>query len=78
MDEQLEALVAAVLSGSKYRHVSPEFVRAIGSRELAVRPSLKAAIKATKVKADVSGQHGQTKAFQDDEAAEFLFEGDIE
>jgi 16S rRNA (guanine(1405)-N(7))-methyltransferase len=48
MDEQLEALVAAVLSSGKYRHVSPEFVKAIGARELAVRPNLKAAIKATK------------------------------
>ncbi len=47
-DEQLEALVAAVLSSGKYRHILPEFVRAIGARELAVRPNLKAAVKATK------------------------------
>lgn len=48
LDAQLEALVAAVSSSAKYRHVSPDFVRAIGSRELAIRPNLKLAIKATK------------------------------
>jgi 16S rRNA (guanine(1405)-N(7))-methyltransferase len=47
-DESLEALVAAVMSSGKYRRVVPEFVRAIGARELAVRPNLKSAIKATK------------------------------
>lgn len=47
-DEQLEALVAAVLAAGKYRAVSPDFVRAIGARELVARPNLKAAIKATK------------------------------
>jgi 16S rRNA (guanine(1405)-N(7))-methyltransferase len=47
-DERLDALVAAVGASTKYRHVSPEFIRAIGARELAVRPNLKAAIKATK------------------------------
>jgi 16S rRNA (guanine(1405)-N(7))-methyltransferase len=47
-DEALEALVVAVLSSGKYRYVVPEFVRTIGARELAVRPNLKAAIKATK------------------------------
>lgn len=46
--EQLDALVAAVLSAGKYRAVSPELVRAIGARELAARPNLKAAVKATK------------------------------
>lgn len=48
MDHQLDALVAAVLSSAKYRHVSPEFVRAVGARELAIRPNLKTAVKATK------------------------------
>ncbi len=48
LDEQLDALVAAVLASAKYRHVSPEFVRAIGARELAIRPNLKTAVKATK------------------------------
>lgn len=48
MSEELDALVAAVLGSSKYRHVSPALVRAVGARELAIRPSLKAAVKATK------------------------------
>lgn len=48
MDEQLDALVKSVLSSAKYRHVSPEFARAIGARELAIRPNLKSAVKATK------------------------------
>lgn len=48
MDEALDRLVAAVLAGAKYRHVSPEFVRAIGARELAIRPNLKTAVKSTK------------------------------
>lgn len=48
MDEALEKLVAAVLASAKYRHVSPEFVRSVGARELAIRPNLKAAVKSTK------------------------------
>jgi 16S rRNA (guanine(1405)-N(7))-methyltransferase len=60
MDEKLEALVAAVRSSAKYRHVSPEFVRAIGARELAIRPNLKAAVKATK-----NALHQAGGAFQD-------------
>ena len=44
----LDALVATVLGSSKYRAVSPDLVRAVGARELAARPNLKAAIKATK------------------------------
>ena len=44
----LDALVAAVLGSSKYRAVAPDLVRAIGARELAARPNLKTAIKATK------------------------------
>ncbi len=46
--DDLDALVAAVLAGRNYRAVSPEFVRAVGARELARRPNLKAAVKATK------------------------------
>lgn len=60
MDDSLEALVAAVLSSSKYRHVSPDFVRAVGARELGRRPNLKAAIKATK-----NMLHQAGGAFQD-------------
>lgn len=58
--DDLDALVAAVLAGRNYRAVSPEFVRAIGARELARRPSLKAAIKATK-----NALHQASGAFQD-------------
>ena len=46
--DELDALVAAVLGSSKYRAVAPDLVRAIGARELAARPNLKTAIKATK------------------------------
>ncbi len=60
MDEKLDALVVAVLGSAKYRHVTPDFVRAIGARELAVRPNLKAAVKATK-----NALHQAGGAFQD-------------
>lgn len=60
MDDRLDALVAAVLSSVKYRHVSPDFVRAIGARELTIRPTLKAAVKATK-----NALHQAGGAFQD-------------
>lgn len=60
MDDSLDTLVTAVLSSTKYRHVSPAFVRSIGARELAVRPNLKAAIKATK-----NALHQAGGAFQD-------------
>ena len=46
----LNKLTEAILSASKYRHVSPELVRRIGKRELQARPKLKEAIKATKNK----------------------------
>ena len=60
IDERLEELVTAVLASAKYRHVSPGFVRSIGVRELAIRPNLKAAIKATK-----NTLHQAGGAFQD-------------
>lgn len=49
MDE-LTRLVQAVLGSAKYRHVCEDVIRNIGSRELARRPNLKEAIKATKNK----------------------------
>jgi 16S rRNA (guanine(1405)-N(7))-methyltransferase len=49
-DAALEQLVDAVHGSPKYRHVSPTFIRAIGAGELAKRPALKEAIKATKNK----------------------------
>ena len=60
MEDSLDTLVAAVLSSAKYRHVSPAFVRAVGARELVIRPNLKAAIKATK-----NALHQAGGAFQD-------------
>jgi 16S rRNA (guanine(1405)-N(7))-methyltransferase len=50
MDQQLEKLVQAVQESRKYRHVSPALVRAVGARELALRPRLKEAVKGTKNK----------------------------
>jgi 16S rRNA (guanine(1405)-N(7))-methyltransferase len=46
----LEKLVEAVLTSSRYKHVSHDLIRSIGSRELAKRSNLKDAIKATKSK----------------------------
>jgi 16S rRNA (guanine(1405)-N(7))-methyltransferase len=48
--ELLETLVNAVLASARYQHVSPDLVRRLGERELAVRRNLKEAIKATKNK----------------------------
>ncbi len=47
---QLATLVSDVLSSSKYRDVSPDVVRNIGSQELAKRRNLKEALKATRSK----------------------------
>jgi 16S rRNA (guanine(1405)-N(7))-methyltransferase len=49
-NDQLEKLVATVLSSSKYKDVSHDLIRSIGSRELAKRSSIKEAVKATKNK----------------------------
>lgn len=48
MDEDLEALVAAVGRSAKYGAISPALVRRLGAEELAKRRNLKAAVKATK------------------------------
>lgn len=50
MTDELERLVARVQQSRKYRHVSPSLIRYIGARDLAVRPRLKEAVKATKRK----------------------------
>lgn len=47
-DSALVKLETAVFNSQKYRHISPELVRRIGSEELAKRPRLKEATKATK------------------------------
>jgi 16S rRNA (guanine(1405)-N(7))-methyltransferase len=46
----LDQLIEAVLASSKYKSVSHDFVRSVGSRELAKGHHLKEAIKATKKK----------------------------
>jgi 16S rRNA (guanine(1405)-N(7))-methyltransferase len=48
--DQLDKLVQTIQESRKYRHVSPALVRAVGARELAVRPRLKEAVKGTKNK----------------------------
>ena len=49
-DDSLQTLVTAVIAAAKYRSISPDLVRRIGARELAVRPNFKAAVKATRNK----------------------------
>jgi 16S rRNA (guanine(1405)-N(7))-methyltransferase len=49
-NDQLEKLLETVLTSSKYKDVSTDLIRSIGSRELAKRSSLKEAVKATKSK----------------------------
>ena len=46
----IDSLVDSIRSSAKYRHISPDLVRRIGSAELLKRPSLKQAIKSTKSK----------------------------
>src|SRR5579884_301746 len=47
-EQSIDALVAAVQQSPKYRAVSPDLIRRVGLRELAVRHGLKEAIKETK------------------------------
>jgi 16S rRNA (guanine(1405)-N(7))-methyltransferase len=47
---QLDELVTAVLASPKYHAISPDFIRSVGSRELAKRRTWKEAVKATKNK----------------------------
>jgi 16S rRNA (guanine(1405)-N(7))-methyltransferase len=49
-DDHLDELVTAVLASTKYRHMSPELVRAVGASELAKRRSIKEAVKGAKNK----------------------------
>lgn len=48
--DELIKLVQAVVGSAKYRHVCEDVIRNVGSRELARRPNLREAIKATKNK----------------------------
>jgi 16S rRNA (guanine(1405)-N(7))-methyltransferase len=57
-----DTLVQTVLSATKYRHISPDLVRQIGERELAVRRNMKEAVKATKNKLhQVGGAYFEAK-----------------
>jgi 16S rRNA (guanine(1405)-N(7))-methyltransferase len=49
-NDKLERLANTVLASAKYKNVCPDFVRSIGSSELAKRRNLKEAIKSTKAK----------------------------
>jgi len=61
-DTQLQSLVRAVSSTTKYKQISPDLIQVIGQRELAIRPSWKEAIKATKSKLhQVAGAYQDTK-----------------
>ena len=48
--QQLDKLLEAIQSSSKYRHIDIDLIRAIGTSELEKRRTLKEAIKATKNK----------------------------
>jgi len=48
--DTLDQLVEAVIESRKYRHVSQEFIKRLGSQELIKQRTLKEAIKATKNK----------------------------
>lgn len=47
-NDLLDQLEKAVQASAKYRRISPDFIRRLGSRELSKRSSLKEAIKETK------------------------------
>ncbi|MCP4423124.1 MAG: 16S rRNA methyltransferase [Chloroflexi bacterium] len=60
--EKLDALVTAVTSSPKYRHISPDLARRVGERELAAQRNLKTAVKATKNKLhQVGGAYFEAK-----------------
>lgn len=62
MDEALARLVTAVTKSSKYRQISPDLIRRLGSEELAKRRSQKEAVKATKNKLhQVGGAYLESK-----------------
>jgi 16S rRNA (guanine(1405)-N(7))-methyltransferase len=59
-DSDLEKLESAVLSSAKYQHITPEFIRSLGKRELAKRRNWKEAVKAVKNKLHQVGGAYQT------------------
>lgn len=61
-NQQLDALVTAVTSSAKYRHISPDLIRRVGKRELMTRPNMKTAVKAAKNKLhQVGGAYFEAK-----------------
>lgn len=59
---ELDNLAAAIQATPKYRHLTPDLIRRLGERELAVRGSFKAAVKATKNKLhQVAGAYQESK-----------------
>ncbi|MEZ4674173.1 MAG: hypothetical protein R2932_08030 [Caldilineaceae bacterium] len=63
----LTELTETVLAGAKYRAITPDLVRIIGTQELAKRNNLKAAIKATKNKLhQITGAYWQGKPAYED------------
>lgn len=60
--DQLDQLTNQIRQSPKYRHLSPDLIRRIGARELAVRKSQKEAVKATKNKLhQVGGAYQERK-----------------
>ncbi|MCL4871518.1 MAG: 16S rRNA methyltransferase [Anaerolineae bacterium] len=58
----LDKLAAAIQVTPKYRHLTPDLIRRLGERELAVRGSFKEAVKATKNKLhQVAGAYQESK-----------------
>src|SRR6266516_2342644 len=59
--QELDRLLEAVLTSSKYRHVDKDFILFIGASELRKRRNLKEAIKATRKKLhQVGGAYQET------------------
>ncbi|MCP4415400.1 MAG: 16S rRNA methyltransferase [Chloroflexi bacterium] len=71
---QLNLLVKQILASSKYRNIAPGLVRRIGTQELNKRPSLKAAIKATKNKLHQVGGAYRRSRFDYEKGVELLRE----
>src|SRR5215469_18511081 len=60
---QLDQLVEAVLASRNYKHISRDFIEALGTQELAKRSNLKEAIKATRNKLhQVGGAYIESEA----------------
>jgi 16S rRNA (guanine(1405)-N(7))-methyltransferase len=70
--KDLNSLVEALASTTKYKNVSPELVRNIGARELAKGVSLKTAVKATKGKLHQVGGAYQAGQIDYDSALQSL------